>query len=90
MTLLEILNAAKAHSVGVAAMCESIEAADDLRRRLYMLRAKLREQGDNSFDSLSLSVAPSSSDVLYIYTNPEFEAKKQAQELLDIAAGKID
>lgn len=56
---------------GIAALCHSSEAADTLKRKLYECRALLREEGDRSFDTLSMSISPHSGDILYIYKRRE-------------------
>lgn len=64
---LEILEKAVDHSVGFAVLCSSAEAADKLRRLLYVKRAEAREGGDVRFDCLSMSLSPHAGEILYIY-----------------------
>ena len=67
MTWLDRLKEAKAEPVGIALLCKSAEAADSAKRQLYSTRAKARENGDKSFDDLSISQSPHSDEILYIY-----------------------
>ena len=68
---LEHLEKAKAEPYGTALLCKSSEAADSAKRQLYAARAKAREAGNKSFDSLSISMSPHSDEILFIYHSKE-------------------
>lgn len=65
-----LLTLAAEHSVGIAVLCTSREAADNLRQQLYVTRARQRQQGELKFDALKLSISPHSAEILYIYREP--------------------
>lgn len=71
-TWLNYLQEAKAESIGLAIICNSASDADQAKQQLYSARARARESGDTSFDSLSISMSPHLDNILYIY---ESEAK---------------
>jgi hypothetical protein len=77
---LEYLNEAKAEPTGLALMCHSAETADQAKRQLYSARAKAREGGDNSFDSLSISMSPHSDEILYIYESEDKDAQSTGSQ----------
>lgn len=62
-----LLDLASDHGVGVAVLCTSREAADNLRQQLYVVRARARSAGETKYDELSLSISPHSAEILYIY-----------------------
>lgn len=64
---LALLDKALSESVGIAALCTSREAADELRQALYIVRSKARESGEMKYDVLSMSISPHAGDILYIY-----------------------
>ena len=66
-----ILALAMEPPTGIAPLCVSRDAADRARRLLYAERARLRDQGDCPYDSLSLSISHGSSEILYIYPTDE-------------------
>lgn len=67
---ISLMRSALEQKVGLAVLCTSREAADKLRQTIYVVRAKARESGDLSFDCLSLSISPHSSDILFVYKKP--------------------
>lgn len=69
---LKYLQEAKAEPFGLAIICNSASDADSAKQQLYSTRARAREDGDKSFDSLSISMSPHLDNILYIY---ESEAK---------------
>lgn len=73
----ELLDKALSKPIGIAALCTSRESADLLRRTLYSARSKLREAGVDKYDVLSFSIAPHSSDILYIYHKEKLEEIKR-------------
>lgn len=72
----ELLDKALSVPIGIAALCSSRESADILRRMLYAIRIKLREEDNTSYDVLSFSISPQSSDILYIYHTAQLEKLK--------------
>ena len=72
---LEYLKEAKAEPTGLALICHSAEAAHEAKRQLYSARAKARQSGDNSFDSLSISMSPHADHILYLYESEEQDAQ---------------
>jgi len=83
---LEYLKEAKAQPTGLALICHSAEKADQAKRQLYSARAKQRESGDTSFDSLSISMSPHSDEILFIYhsgDNPDAESPRTTCEISD-------
>ena len=64
---IDILDLALGEKTGVGLICHDREGADRARQRLYALRLSLREEGVSKYDSLSLSISPFSSEILYIY-----------------------
>jgi hypothetical protein len=75
---LDYLKEAKAESHGRALVCKDSEAADSAKRQLYSARAKAREEGDKSFDDLSISQSPHSDHILLIYHRKEAEDAPQS------------
>ncbi len=71
-TWLEYLEQAKAEPNGIALLCKSTEAADSAKRQLYSARAKARDKGNKTFDSLSISMSPHSDEILFIYHTKEY------------------
>ena len=71
-----ILEEAINQPVGCVALCSSAEAADKLRRLLYVRRAQAREGGDFRFDCLSMSLSPHSGEILYIYRKQSDEPQE--------------
>jgi hypothetical protein len=69
----KILQRASEFPHGMAVLCQSPDAADRLRRLLYVRRAKAREREDTSYDHLSISFSPHAGDILYIYPKPPEE-----------------
>ena len=70
---LKLLSAAIALPKGLAVICTSPQAADKVKRLLYSARAKARESGDTTLDSLSISIAPHSDDTLFVYIRSDSE-----------------
>ena len=77
-TWLDYLNQAKAEPTGIAVMFRSSNDADIGKRQLYAARAKARDEGNKTFDSLSISMSPHSDEILYIY---ESEATHESPEV---------
>jgi len=67
-TYLKILEAAVLSPTGVAAVCLDALSADKVKRQLYARRLKVREQGDTSYDGLTISISPHCDKTLYVYT----------------------
>jgi hypothetical protein len=63
----KILDSALKLPLGLALVCQDPTSADKVKRQLYAERARLREQGDSSFDVLSISISPFSDDTLFLY-----------------------
>lgn len=64
---ISYLEQANAKPVGIAVICKCPEGADQVKRQLYLARAKAREEGNTALDSLSISMSPHSDDILFIY-----------------------
>lgn len=62
--------------VGAAVLCRSVEAADKLRRILYIRRAKAQRAGNHQYDGLSISFSPHANDILYVYRKSEDNAEE--------------
>lgn len=67
MFWLDYLKNANAEPIGLALICKCPAGADLAKRQLYSARAKAREQGDKTLDSLSISMSPHSDEILFIY-----------------------
>ncbi len=78
-TWLEYLEQAKAEPVGIAILCHSPEDADTSKRNLYATRAKAREEGNKTFDSLSISMSPHSDEILYVYESEVKDAQEPGE-----------
>ena len=67
---LSLLQQALSEPIGVAVFCTSTAATDTLRQLLYVARGQARDAGEMEYDCLSLSIAPHTDDILYIYHRP--------------------
>jgi len=74
---LGILEKALEQPHGYGVLCPSPEAADKVRRLLYLRRAKAREGGDARFDCLSISFSPHSGEILYVHRKDSDESEKR-------------
>ena len=79
MTWLELLESAKAQPIGLAVICKCPEGADSSKRLLYLARAKARDNGNKTFDSLSIAMSPHSDEILFVYNKPETEEDSDAE-----------
>ena len=84
MSWLSYLKDAAIEPVGLALICKCAEGADQAKRQLYLARAKAREGGDDSLDTLSISLSPHADDILFIYKRKEdAESTREGSDLSD-------
>jgi hypothetical protein len=69
-----LLAVATKQPIGVAVLCHTAKAADQLKRLLYVRRAKAQERGVTDYNVLSISFSPHAGDILYLYKRTDGEA----------------